>query len=236
MLMEVINQLIAWDHDLFFTLNGHYSNFWDAFMWIFSSKLIWIPVAASILYILFQDKKSEFLFILIGLVVTIVLCDQISSSVFKPMFERLRPSREFDGLVHIVNGYKGGKYGFVSSHAANAFGFALFSSLIFKFKPYTIIVFTWALINSYSRIYLGVHYPLDIICGALLGLLCASSVCIISNFLRKFYTGFMFKPILAPNVTSSGIQYKNMWIVISFLLLTVFFICIFSIEMTEFMA
>jgi undecaprenyl-diphosphatase len=149
------------------------------------------------------------------------------------MFGRLRPSHELGNLVHLVNGYTGGRFGFVSSHAANAFGFAMFSSLIFRFKPYTVVVFLWALVNSYSRIYLGVHYPLDIICGALVGISCALLVYLLYCYLKKF-TGFFYKPAVGERATSTGIAYKNMWLIISMLLLTVYFIIIFSVEIMKF--
>ena len=232
--MEFINQLIAWDKNLFLSLNSCHSHFWDGFMWLFSSKLVWIPAALSVLYVIFKDKKGEFFLIFVGLVLTIVMCDQIASSLFKPMFERLRPSHELGNLVHLVNGYKGGRFGFMSSHAANAFGFAMFSALIFRFKPYTVAIFLWALVNSYSRIYLGVHYPLDIICGALLGIGCALLVYLLYSYLKK-NTGFVYKPTVGARATSTGIEYKNMWLIISMLLLTIYFIVAFGFEIMKFM-
>lgn len=115
---------------------------------------------------------------LLALVFVILLCDQISSSFFKAFFERLRPSHEpsLEGIVRLVNGKKGGRFGFVSSHAANSFGLAMFTALLFRKWYFSLVIFLWALVNSYSRIYMGLHYPGDIIGGLLLGLFCGAFV------------------------------------------------------------
>ena len=100
------------------------------------------------------------------------MTDQFTSGLMKPFFERLRPSHEpaLEGMVHMVSGYSGGKYGFASSHAANTFGIAMFLSCLLKVeKPWINWLFLWAALVSYTRIYLGVHYPGDIIVGALIG-------------------------------------------------------------------
>lgn len=106
---------------------------------------------------------------------TILLADQVSSGLMKPYFERLRPCHnpELEGLLYVY-GRCGGLYGFVSSHAANTFGVATFLTLILRKKQKGIKwLFLYAVIVSYSRIYLGVHYPLDVLFGALVGVLSA---------------------------------------------------------------
>ena len=185
-----------------------------------------------VLVVIFKNKQKEFIFITLSFVAVIVLCDQLSSGLIKPLVERLRPSHEpaLNGLVHLVNGYTGGRFGFVSSHAANSFGFAMFSALVFRYKPYSFVIFVWALFNSYSRIYLGVHYPLDVICGAALGVFLALLVYILSNYIRKIYTGFNYKRLGNINVTVSGFGYKEIRQIIFFLLLTVVFISISAYE------
>ncbi|MDR0843696.1 MAG: phosphatase PAP2 family protein [Tannerella sp.] len=231
--MDALQQILAWDEGLFLSLNGLHSPFFDNFMWLFSSKLIWVPTALGVVYALVKDKRKELLFILAGIILTIVLCDQLSSSVIKPFFHRLRPSHQFGDLVHVINGYRGGRYGFVSSHAANAFGFALFTSLIFRFIPYTIATFTWAVVNSYSRIYLGVHYPSDIFCGALLGLACAYVAYLLLCYITKLYkkrtstVTLNDTPLPAPDNMR---RHKSLWTVISILVLSVIYISVYSVK------
>ena len=185
-----------------------------------------------VLYVIFKNKRKEFIFITLSFIAVVVLSDQLSSGLIKPLVERLRPSHEptLSGLVHLVNGYTGGRFGFVSSHAANSFGFAMLSALVFRYKPYTFFIFLWALVNSYSRIYLGVHYPLDVICGAALGIFLAAFVHILLYYIKKFYTGFNYKRIGGINISASGFEYKDIRLIIFFMLLTVVFVSIVSFE------
>lgn len=165
--------LINLDKALLVLLNSFNSPFWDVVMMFFTRKEFWLPLYLVIFYQVFKFKgKPEYIWWLLGILLLIILCDQISTQFFKATFERFRPSHDpsLQGIIHLVSGYTGGQFGFVSSHATNTFGFAMFSSLLFRNKIYTTFVFTWALLVSYTRIYLGVHFPGDIIGGILLGL------------------------------------------------------------------
>jgi undecaprenyl-diphosphatase len=144
-------------------------------MWFISGKFEWIPLYIVLLFYIFHQFKWKSIWILISIAIMITLTDVISSQLIKDNVARLRPSHnpELVNLVHIVNNYRGGKFGFVSSHAANSFAIAFFLSFLFKKEWFTSGILIWAAIVSYSRIYLGVHYPGDIICGALLGLVLA---------------------------------------------------------------
>jgi undecaprenyl-diphosphatase len=144
-------------------------------MYAFSARLTWIPLYIAVLYIVIKQWKKDAIWIAISFVACVLIADQISSSVIKVIVQRPRPSHaiELQGLVHLVNNSRGGKFGFVSSHAANTIGFALLSSLLFKSRFYAVIIFSWAILTAYSRIYLGVHYPFDILGGAVVGVFSA---------------------------------------------------------------
>jgi len=169
---ELIRQL---DSSLFLFINSHFSPFFDNFMFAVSNKLVWIPLYASVLYVLIRFWKKDALWLAIALILCIVICDQVASGVFKNLVHRLRPShaQHLKGMVHLVRNYSAGKYGFASSHASNAFGFATLSALILHRKLYSYFIFGWASMTAYSRIYLGLHYPLDIVGGIIIGVLAA---------------------------------------------------------------
>ncbi len=163
------------DTELFLFLNQFHSAFWDKIMWQISDKLIWVPLYVLIIgYIIWKFKKKS-VWIILTILLLITLSDQLSVQLFKNIFHRLRPCHNpsISEYIHLVNNYCGGKYGFVSSHAANTFALATFLSFLFKNKVIILLIFLWALIVSYSRIYLGVHFPGDIICGAMLGFILA---------------------------------------------------------------
>ena len=163
------------DTQVFLYLNSLHNSFFDIVMWQISSIVFWVPFYISLIGFLIYKYRKQSLYIILSIVLVIIISDQLSSSIIKPLVERLRPSHDpaLEGLVHFIKDYRGGKYGFVSSHAANTFGLAMFLILFFKNRIFSISIFSWALIVSYSRIYLGVHYPGDIICGASIGILAA---------------------------------------------------------------
>jgi undecaprenyl-diphosphatase len=170
----MIDHLIEIDEQLFLILNRMHDSWLDPVMWLFSKTEASIPLYAFLLLHIYRVFKEKTWGILLTVGLLILLTDQFTSGLMKPYFERLRPSHDPDleGMVHIVNGYSGGSYGFASSHAANTFGIAMFlSCLLRKEKPWINWLFLWAALVSYTRIYLGVHYPGDILVGALIGIL-----------------------------------------------------------------
>ena len=164
-----------WDHQLFLFLNGLHADWLDPVMTFFSSERGWIPFYAVLLFLVFYKYRWKGLWVMLGVAVLIICSDQISAHVFKPIFQRLRPCYDplIEDVVYLPKGKPGGHYGFISSHAANTFALASFIYMTMK-KHYSKIgwiMFTWAILVSYSRIYMGVHFPGDIICGAAVGMI-----------------------------------------------------------------
>ena len=162
---DAVESLLPLERDLFFSLNGSDSLYLDNVMWTLSGRFVWIPLFLFIIFILFykiQWKGATL--VAVFFILVFVLSDQVSSSLFKPFFERFRPTHHPDymNLVDVVNNYRGGRFGFISSHATNAFGLAVFLILIFKNRLITLSTLIWATLNSYTRIYLGVHFISEI--------------------------------------------------------------------------
>lgn len=172
-IIDMMDFLINLDTDIFLYLNEIHAPFWDKFMWMFSGKFLWIPMYIMFLIVFFKDygwKRAVILMVAMAIAVT--LADQICGNYLRYYFTRLRPANPdnpISMMVHIVEGYRGGAYGFPSCHAANSFALAVFSALLFKKRRFVAFIFLWALVNAYSRIYLGVHYPGDLIVGAIIG-------------------------------------------------------------------
>ena len=164
---EIINFLSEVDTNVFLFFNGIHSPFWDYFMSAFTGKIIWVPMYATILYILLINFHWKVVLCYVAAIaLTITFADQMCSSIIRPVVARLRPANlenPIVDLVHIVNGYRGGSYGFPSCHAANSFGLAMYVIFLFRKRWLSVFIITWAVLNCYTRIYLGVHYPGDLI-------------------------------------------------------------------------
>lgn len=164
---EQIEQL---DQQLFLFLNSLHYSFLDPVMYALSGKLIWAPLYAAILtYLALRDRK-KFLLFLLFIALSVLLADR-GSVLIKNLVQRFRPCHEpeLEGMVYIVRGYCGGLYCFISSHAANSFNVAFITLLAIRRNWYTVSIIVWAFVVGYTRIYLGVHYPGDILFGSIYG-------------------------------------------------------------------
>ncbi|MCF0178754.1 MAG: phosphatase PAP2 family protein [Bacteroidales bacterium] len=173
----MIDTLDAYDKEIMLFLNFDGGAWLDNFWYLYSGKFSWMAAYVVILAVLFvkcKPCKSQWIALFLHVVciaLVITLADQISSGLIKNLVERPRPSHsEIEGMLHYVNGYKGGQFGFVSSHAANTIGLALWLCLLFRAPIFRVTMMLWALLTCYSRIYLGVHYLGDILGGICVGI------------------------------------------------------------------
>ncbi|AKQ45507.1 PA-phosphatase [Rufibacter radiotolerans] len=168
-----MERLKAFDQALFLEFHSYRSSFWDVVMVTISNKFVWLPfyVVLIVLLVYFYKRRGWLMVLCLGAAVG--LADYISSGILKPYFARLRPCHDqlLNGVVDAIDGC-GGRFGFVSSHAANAFAVAIFVYMLLPHRQWHLkgVLLVWAVAISYSRVYLGVHYPGDVLAGALLGI------------------------------------------------------------------
>ena len=170
-----MESLLRWDTQLLLLFNGCHNTFLDTFFWNVSTRWLWIPLYAVLVACIIRRYGRRSLWVLLAVVAAVGLADYVSSGLIKHWVCRPRPTHaaELEGLLHILNGYRGGRYGFVSSHAANCMALALSVSLLWRDWRMTLPLMAYAFLNCWSRMYLGVHYPGDILGGLLVGSLMA---------------------------------------------------------------
>ena len=174
--------LVNFDRNFFMALNSMHTPFMDTVMWWIADKFIWLPLYILLAVFLFLKYGKPSVFMILFAALLIIISDQ-TSVMIKYMFERERPCHDeiLSLMVHTVNNKCGGKFGFVSSHAANTM--AVFTYLLLiarnRYKKITLITAVWVALVGYSRIYLGVHYPADIVGGWFVGICAAFATYII---------------------------------------------------------
>lgn len=168
------SRILDLDKYMLLSLNGSDSLFWDGSMTVYTSMAVWMPLALTLLYVLLKNNNIRDFFLLIVLIAIVAtLTDTISSGICKPFFARWRPTHDpmLMYAVDVVNETRGGRFGFTSSHAANSFGIATFVMLLIRHRALSTSLVIWASLNAFTRIYLGLHYPGDILAGMLIGII-----------------------------------------------------------------
>ncbi|MBR4842911.1 MAG: phosphatase PAP2 family protein [Bacteroidaceae bacterium] len=184
---EALQSLIETDRAATLAINGSDSIFIDGVASLYTELYVWAPLALMALYLIIRNITTRrILLVLLMIALTVIICDRISSGLFKPIFHRLRPTRDpmILNLVDTVNGYRGGLYGFFSGHAANSFGIAVFFIWLVRELWFGISVTVWASLNALIRCYLGAHFLGDVLVGAIFGTLAGTFI----FFLYKIIT------------------------------------------------
>lgn len=225
-----LQRLIDIDKQLMLALNGSNSLYMDGVMKIYTSTVVWLPVALILLFIVLKNNTPRIsLLVILGVALTILSSDQVSSAFIKPLVGRLRPSLdpEFMHLIDTFNDYRSGSYSFTSSHACNSFAIAMFVSLLIRNKALSLSMLAWAAINSYSRIYLGVHFPGDILCGAILGTIIGSITYWMYSILHSKIERTSVR--ITNNYTKSGYLVDDALLIVTSIYATFVFIAIYAL-------
>ncbi len=225
-----IQNLLEFDRDLLLSLNGCNSLTFDNLMMTLTSGVTWIPLYLSLLFLIIKNNENirQIFLIITCSVLCIALSDIVADLVAKPYFERWRPSNDpiLKYTVNVVNNIRGGDYGFFSAHASNTFSIAIFFCLLVRSKLLSCSMILWSLINCYTRIYLGLHYPGDILVGLLWGALVGSAVYYLYYRIERRISSKA--QYVSTQYTSSGYDHNDVDICIAVLCLTLVYAIIRS--------
>lgn len=183
----MIEYLDEIDANALLAINGLNDTFQDAFWWLVTAKWSSVLLLLAVLWILLHQNRRHALLVLAMIALAVIVADQVSSGLIKHLVERLRPTHDpsLENTVHVINGYRGGMYGFVSSHASNFFAFSTLVTLVMRHRLVAVSLYTWSLVQCYSRMYLGVHYPSDILGGIIVGLLSGWLVWLLMRWIQR---------------------------------------------------
>lgn len=223
----MLDSLIFLDKELTLFVNSFFNDFFDIFFYLYTSTIIWVPLYVVMAWVIFKQQNIQGIVTLFFVALVVLCADQISSGLLKPLVERFRPSHDpvMKYLVHLVNDKHGGLYGFTSSHAANTFAVATFFALVVRNRFLSFSLLTWAAANAYSRIYVGVHYIGDVICGTLIGIIVAAIIyqLYLRSVLRFFVISHHNKRTLKSGLssmfgkTSPYVLATTFWIIVAVL-------------------
>lgn len=217
------NKLTDIDMLVMSMFNGSESIFMDRLMVFLTSGLTWIPLYASLLFLVFRNNEGirQAALLIICAALMVGLADLFVDTLIKPVLMRFRPSHDphVMGLIHVTNNFRGGAYGFFSAHAANTMAVALFFSFVVKSRLLSLFLVFWSLLNCYTRMFLGLHYPSDILCGIICGIVFSIAAYYLYTFLYKKISHR--KNYISTQYTSSGYAFLDIDVVIVTLTTTI---------------
>jgi len=217
-----MGELIEFDKQLLLWFNGSESLFLDGLVKTLTTATTWIPLYLALFYMVLKnnDNIQKILLIMACAGLCVFFAGSLNDLIVKPEIARWRPSRDADiaMLVDVVNGYRGGRYGFFSSHAANTFSIAIFFALLVRSRLLTITLVLWSLLNCWTRMYLGVHFPGDILCGLLWGGTIGTAVWYLHFRMRKLMINK--ENFVSTQYTSTGYQLSDIDVVVTVMVLT----------------
>lgn len=222
---HTLDQLIALDKELLLTVNGSDSLFIDGLAHTLTTATTWVPLYVALFYLVLKnnDTIQKIVWIVACALLCVLLAGTTDDLIVKPLVERWRPTHDpqIGMAVDVVNGYRGGNYGFFSAHASNTFSLAVFFALLVRSHALTVFLVAWSLTNCWTRMYLGVHYPGDIACGLLWGATVGVTVwCLHRYVARRIDTKASF---ISTHYTPSGYLTTDVDVVIAILIFTLFY-------------
>lgn len=232
------------DTSLLLALNSLHCGFFDNFMSVATGRYVWIPFYMAVAFMLFHYHGWRKALVWTAMIaMAVALADQTCATLIRPQVARMRPANELNPispLVHVVNGYRGGMYGFPSCHGSNSLALVMMVCLVIRRKRVWLLMGSWALLNVYTRIYLGVHYPGDILIGTVIG--CISAVIFYSigckavsrlnlPYVDRHSLSFLFPMAMHPNgaIGMTRIRMAICMVPISVLVVTIVTIALLSI-------
>ncbi len=215
------------DRSILEFFNGSNSLFVDGLAVIFTSWITWIPLYLSLLYIVIKNNDFHQIILVVSCVaLALVLSDAMADFIVKPLVGRLRPSLDpkIMNSISIVNGLRGSGYSFFSAHASNTFSIALFFSLLVRSRTFIIAIVLWSMINCWTRLYLGLHYPSDVLVGIIWGAIAAGvAYMVYYRLYMRISSGFNY---ISSKYTSTGYNREDLDIVLLVLVLTLIYVVI----------
>lgn len=223
-----INTIIEFDRQLLLGVNGSSSLFIDGLAVVLTAPSTWIPLYVALFYLVMRNNESarQIILVVAGALLCILLAGTLDDTLVKPLVARWRPTHDpaIGMLVDTVNNYRGGKYGFFSAHAANTFSIAIYFCLMVRSRVLSTAMILWSLVNCWTRMYLGVHFPGDIVCGLLWGAVVGTVIALVCTRLKKRLDGP--QSFISSQYTSTGYLRYDVNIVMNVLMLTMCYVVI----------